>query len=142
MVERSCLRAMRRPPTIRAAGRLIVVVTLLTVILAGVAMRIFDHDEFPNVWLGMWWALQTVTTVGYGDIVPTNLSGRLIAAVTMLEGIAFITIVTAAITSTFIERARREHKSEDRADRRSSPRRDVAPIDDRLDRIEQRLSEL
>ena len=62
----------------------------------------------------MWWALQQPSTPsGYGDIVPTHLTGRLIAVVAMLEGIAFITIVTAAITSTFIERARREHTSEE-----------------------------
>ena len=64
--------------------------------------------EYANVWVGMWWALQTVTTVGYGDVTPKNTIGRLIASVVMLEGIAFLAIITAAITSTFVARATRE----------------------------------
>ena len=56
---------------------------------------------------GLWWAAQTVTTVGYGDNVPMNLPGRLLAVFVMLMGIGFLTVVTAAITSTFVARARR-----------------------------------
>ena len=52
----------------------------------------------------MWFALQTVTTVGYGDVTPGR-SRQLVAALIMLEGIAFLAIVTAAITSTFVARA-------------------------------------
>lgn len=55
----------------------------------------------------MWWAIQTVTTVGYGDLVPTSQGGRLVAALVMLVGIGFLTVIMAAITSTFIESARR-----------------------------------
>jgi voltage-gated potassium channel len=50
----------------------------------------------------MRWALQTVTTVGYGDMTPARTSGRLVAAFVMLEGIAFVAIIVAAITSTFV----------------------------------------
>ena len=77
-------------------------------------MRVFDHDEYSNVWVGMWWAIQTVTTVGYGDVTPEHLSGRLIAVVVMLQGIAFLAIITAAITSTFVARATKEHEADDR----------------------------
>jgi len=130
-----------RPPTIRAAGRLIVALTTITVLAAGGAIRIFDAGEYPSLGLGLWWALQTVTTVGYGDVVPHELSGRLIAAFVMLEGIAFITIVTAAVTSTFIERARRERPTLEGltpADVHDA----IASVGERLDRIEKRLSEL
>ena len=71
-------------------------------------MRVLDGEEFPNVWLGMWWALQTVTTVGYGDVTPSATSGRVVAAFVMLEGLALLSILTAAITSIFVERAQRE----------------------------------
>ena len=140
-VERFLTRSMQKPATIRLASRMIVTVTLFTVVVSGVLMRVFDHDEFPSIGLGLWWALQTVTTVGYGDIVPERLSGRIIAAFVMLEGVAFITIVAAAITSAFIERARRE-----RAVLETEPPdhlRDVmTSLDERLHRIEKRLSEI
>ena len=53
---------------------------------------------------GGWWALQTVTTVGYGDVTPARTSGRIVAAFVMLQGIAFLAILVAAITSTFVAR--------------------------------------
>src|SRR6476661_2388851 len=108
VLERTVSRTLRKPPTIRGAGSVMVVTTLTIVILSGLAMRFFDHSEFSTFGVSLWWALQTVTTVGYGDIVPENTVGRLVGAVVMLQGIAFLTIVTAVITSTFIERARRE----------------------------------
>ena len=141
LIERRLSREMLRPPTIRQAGRVIVSVTGVTVIVSGVLMRVFDHTEFPTIGLALWWALQTVTTVGYGDIVPKETTGRVVAAAVMLEGIAFITITTAAITSTFIERARRERRSVDAGE--PDPVQDaLASLDARLERIEQRLAEL
>ncbi len=60
------------------------------------------------MWVGMWWALQTVTTVGYGDVTPAHVSGRIVGSVVLLYGIGFLTITIAAITSTFVTRAERE----------------------------------
>ena len=95
---------MRKPLTIQRAARIIASVTVLVTIVAGISIHFTDEKNFPNIGDSLWWAIQTVTTVGYGDLVPT---GRLVAAVVMLVGIGFLTVVTAAITSTFIERARR-----------------------------------
>jgi len=68
-----------------------------------------------------------VTTVGYGDVTPKNVSGRLIAALVMLEGTAFIAIVTAVITSSFVTRAQTQRdtaqKSDDLSDREAMERR-------------------
>jgi voltage-gated potassium channel len=72
-----------------------------------VLIHFTDEQNFPNIGDGLWWAVQTVTTVGYGDLVPTSTTGRLIAALVMIGGIGFLTVITAAITSTFIEHARR-----------------------------------
>ena len=69
--------------TARRAGMLIAVVTVVVTIAAGVLMRVLDHSEFPNVWLALWWSVQTVTTVGYGDITPENVVGRTIATIVM-----------------------------------------------------------
>ena len=107
-VEREMSRFLREPPSVRTAARVIVVATAAVVVVGGVLMRFLDHDEYANVWVGMWWALQTVTTVGYGDVTPKHVSGRIVASFVMLEGIAALTIIIAAITSTFVARAERE----------------------------------
>jgi voltage-gated potassium channel Kch len=117
----------------------IVTTTAAVVVLGGVLMRVLDHEEYPNIWVGMWWALQTVTTVGYGDVTPRNPSGRIIAAAVMLEGIAFVTIAVAAITSVFVSRAARERGiAEDQAEERIEAK--VDRIDQRLARLEQLLT--
>jgi voltage-gated potassium channel len=129
-------RAFTRRPTIRHAGVLIVVATVLTVVISGALMRVFDRAEFPNIWLGMWWALQTVTTVGYGDVVPKHLSGRIVALVVMLQGIAFVSVMTAVITSSFMERARRRAGPDQSHTVTHAALADVA---ERLERIERSL---
>ena len=105
-------------------------------------MRLLDHGEYSDIWVGMWWALQTVTTVGYGDVTPTERSGRIIATFVMLQGIAFLAITTAVITSTFVARAAKERETahaadEDEADVRIEAR--LKSIDQRLDRLEKML---
>jgi voltage-gated potassium channel len=64
-----------------------------------------DHERFPSIGSGLWWAAQTVTTVGYGDNVPVSVGGRLLGVAVMLVGIGFLTVITAAITSTFVARS-------------------------------------
>src|SRR6476469_6005411 len=108
LIERQLSRFLREPSSVRIAAGVIVTATAVAVVGGGVLMRVLDHGEYSTVWVGMWWALQTVTTVGYGDVTPENASGRIIAAFVMLEGIAFLTIVIAAITSTFVRRASEE----------------------------------
>src|SRR4029450_11894593 len=112
LIERKMSRVLREPPSVRTAASVIVTATAVDVVVGGVLMRILDHSEYANVWVGMWWALQTVTTVGYGDVTPRNPSGRIIAAFVMLEGSAFLTIIIAGITSTFVGRAQRERETE------------------------------
>jgi voltage-gated potassium channel len=82
-------------------------VTLSVTVIGGVLMHFTDDKTFPNIGDGMWWAIQTVTTVGYGDLVPVSAAGRLVAALVMLVGIGFLTVITATITSVFVESARR-----------------------------------
>ena len=109
LVERRLERFLREPPSVRNAAAVIVIATAVVVVGAGVLISLIDAEEYPNFGIGMWWALQTVTTVGYGDVAPTQLAGRLVGAAVMLEGTAFIAIVTAAITSSFIARTTRDY---------------------------------
>jgi voltage-gated potassium channel len=137
-LDRKLSRVLREPPSIRVATGVIVSATLVVVVGSGVLIWALDHSEYPNIWVGMWWALQTVTTVGYGDVSPTNPSGRIIASFVMLYGVAFVTIFVAAITSIFVTRASVERGvAEDEAERRIEARLEV--IDDRLGRLEDLL---
>jgi len=142
LAERRLTRFLTEPPSIRLAANVIVLTTAGVVVVGGILMRVLDHREYSNIWVGMWWALQTVTTVGYGDVTPENPSGRIIAAFVMLEGIAFVTIVVAAITSIFVARAAKnrgiEHEqAEDAIEHRLEAH--LAQIDQRLERLEQLL---
>ncbi len=97
----------RKPLTTMRAARIIASATVAITIVSGVLMHFTDKKTYPNIGDGLWWAIQTVTTVGYGDLVPTSTAGRLLAALVMIGGIGFLTVITAAITSAFIESARR-----------------------------------
>jgi len=138
-------RFLREPPSVRYAASVIVTVTTVIVLASGVVMRLLDHKEYPNVWLGIWWAIQTVTTVGYGDVTPKSLPGRIVAVAVMLEGIALLAIVTAGVTSTFVRRAEQEREAEeDRSEARERERVDARfdSIDARLERMETALGKL
>ena len=134
-IERRIQRFMREPPTIRSAAAVIVSATAAVVVAAGVVISLIDNDEYPNVGVGMWWALQTITTVGYGDVTPGDFEGRLVAAVVMLQGVAFIAIITAVITSTFITRATRESEKTREKDELS----DRELVERRFDELERKV---
>jgi voltage-gated potassium channel len=142
VVERRMSRFLSEPPSVRTAAAVIVTATTVVVVGGGVLMRLLDHDEYSDIWVGMWWALQTVTTVGYGDVTPKNPSGRIIATFVMLQGIAFLAITTAAITSTFVARANKERDMAHDADEDDAEKRMEAQlkgIDQRLERLEKML---
>ena len=135
LIERRLDRFTREPLSVRNAAGVIVVATAAVVVGAGVLISLLDREEYPDVWIGMWWALQTVTTVGYGDVAPSHSSGRLVGAAVMLEGTAFVAIVTAVITSTFVGRATRESE----AARAQDELTDRELLDRRFDELERKL---
>jgi voltage-gated potassium channel len=96
----------RGPLTAFKAARTIVLVTALVTIAGGVLIWLVDRREFPDIGISLWWALQTVTTVGYGDVTPAQTGGRVIGAVLMLQGIGFITVVAASVTAALIDTVR------------------------------------
>ena len=144
-IERRMNRFLREPISVRNAASVIVTATFIVVVGGGIAIRAIDHREYSSIWEGMWWSLQTVTTVGYGDVTPKDAAGKIVGALVMLEGIAFLAIVTAAITSTFVTRAQREQKSgipaeESVAEASVDPQ--LEQIAARLDRVESLLLKL
>src|SRR5436309_3448073 len=59
----------RKPLTTARAARIIASVTVSISVISGVLIHFTDKKNFPNIGDGLWWAVQTVTTVGYGDLV-------------------------------------------------------------------------
>ena len=108
-LERRIDRKGLRP---RYAAYLIVAFWTFAIVVFGVAEHLIDPKTFGSVWLAMWWATQTVTTVGYGDVVPHQAAGRVIATFLMLGGLSMVAVVTAVITSAFVTRAQAERRDQ------------------------------
>jgi voltage-gated potassium channel len=70
----------------------------------GALMWLVDRDDFPSLGLALWWAVQTVTTVGYGDAVPTTTAGRLLGTGLMIVGFASLSLLTGIIASLLVNR--------------------------------------
>ena len=145
LLERQMARFLRKPVSVRSAAAVIVSTTAVIVLASGVLMRVLDHREYPNIFIGMWWAIQTVTTVGYGDVTPKDVAGRIVAAAVMLEGIAFVAIATAAVTSTFVARATRQYniaEADEDEKREANIESSLTAMSQRLEQIETMLRRL
>jgi large-conductance mechanosensitive channel len=124
---------------------------ILLAVAGGVVMRFVDDENFPTIGLGVWWALQTVTTVGYGDVVPTTVAGRTIGGIVMVMGIAFISFVTAGVTSTLVQRASRSTQEAEQVQEEQTTQRILdevaknaqvlAELAKRLDAIDSKLGD-
>jgi voltage-gated potassium channel len=73
---------------------------------------VIDTGDFHSLWDAIWWAVVTVTNVGYGDIVVTSVQGRMVAMVVMLVGIGFVSVLTATIASHFVKTDRATETTE------------------------------
>lgn len=112
-------------------------------------MWLIDEKNFSSFGLAAWWALQTVTTVGYGDVVPTTAVGKVVGGIEMVIGISFIAFLTATVTSTAIERGAAEKQeaalkvatenTQRIIDALGHTATAVTELNARLDRIEARL---
>jgi voltage-gated potassium channel len=116
--------------TLLRAVRLVATVAMSLALVAAILESLVDSgiDGFRNA---LWWAIVTVTTVGYGDVVPDTTVGRVIASILMLAGVSAIPITTSLVVSVFVTRLQAQQRELDRADREEL----VA----RLDRIERKL---
>jgi voltage-gated potassium channel len=75
---------------------------LLAFVVFVAGAEAFSSLENKSIGLSMYWAISTMTTVGYGDVTPTTAGGRIVAAVVMLVGVGFVAVVTGAIAQRFI----------------------------------------
>jgi voltage-gated potassium channel len=111
----------------RRALKLVALLTIVIVISVGTFVSIVDGEEIPTVWDGIWWAASTVTTVGYGDIVPTQPAARIAGIFLMFTGIGLVSILTASIASALLAEDVEEEELH---------------IEERLDRLEQMLTRI
>jgi voltage-gated potassium channel len=137
-LNRAMARFRENPASVRNATLVMIVITAAIVLVGGVIVRVFDARDFPALGSALWFTLQTVTTVGYGDMVPTTGVGRVVGAVVMVVAVALIAILTASITSTFVEAAQRRRRASDQAEERDS----VEALHGRLDEVVARLASI
>ena len=106
-------------------------VALTAIVVVGLgAIGIFavergDNKSIATIGDAFWWAIVTTTTVGYGDVSPVTTEGRLIAVALMVLGIGFIGVLTATITSFFLDPAKASGQT--------------SLVEERLARIEEKL---
>ena len=112
------------------------IVTLLIGVAAGILVTLIDSKDFPTFEDGIWWAIVTIGTVGYGDIVPTTTTGRIVGVVLIVFGVTFISFLTATVTSAFVSAERMESRE------RELERQEAAEEENRqlLGQITQRLA--
>jgi voltage-gated potassium channel len=102
--QRLLERAESKPPSLWRALIAIIAATLGIVVLGAVAMRLVEPDLFTNMGDALWFSVVTVSTVGYGDLVPESGAGRFVASVIMIFGLAFVPAVTAIVIGTNMAR--------------------------------------
>ena len=103
-------RIMQRSRTaLLSIASLFLVVFLTSATLAYVFERNAQPEAFGSVPRAMWWAIVTLTTTGYGDLVPTTVWGRLLAGWVMVGGIVMFALQAGIIASAFAEELRRRH---------------------------------
>ncbi len=137
---------LSNPASPRMATQVMIVLTIAVVLAGSVVIWLFDREEdFPDFATALWFTLQTVTTVGYGDVTPETSLGRAIASVVMVVAIAFMAIVTALVTSTFVDAAQARRRKADSAAQEDASVRVHGRLDEvieRLSAIEARLAEV
>jgi voltage-gated potassium channel len=119
--------------TLRKSLGLIVGVAAVLAIVAAVLERLIDpaFDTFPQA---LWFAVTTVSTVGYGDVVPESGAGRFVAAALMLTGLGLIPLLTSVVVATLVAQRSREARDEEL--------RDLSLILERLDSLDRKVEGL
>jgi len=128
LVERA--RGALSSLTLRRAVLLIVATATVLALTAALLVWMIDPaiDTFGDA---LWWAVSTVTTVGYGDVLPESSAGRVVAAALMLTGLGLIPVITSVVVSILVSQRTREAQEDER--------RQLDQLFERLDQLERRL---
>ena len=100
-----------------------VFLTSLLLIVASTLMYYLESkvqpEAFPNIVASLWWAVATLTTIGYGDVFPVTSMGRLLSGIIAVLGIGLVALPTAIISSGFIEGVSKKNETEKREEQAS-----------------------
>lgn len=125
--------------TLARAVRTILIVAVSLTLIAGALERIVEPEVFKSLGLAYWFAVSTVTTVGYGDVVPESVAGRVVAGVLMLTGLALIPTLTSVVVSVLVsKRTAADRATLDREEDEHTAA--LARIEQRLARIEEQVA--
>ena len=136
----------RRARAAVASGRVFPYLAATTAglaLLVGFIATLIDRKDFPTFGTGVWWAIVTLGTVGYGDVVPTTPWGRVLGGFVILLGVTFISFLTATVTSYFVsvdQEAEQAKEREYRAASDDETRELLRRLDSRLAAMERALT--
>ena len=119
-------------------------VSLIIMIVAGILIAGID-PAINSPWEGVWWAWVTITTVGYGDVVPVSAGGRVIGAILILLGVGLFAMLTASFSVLFISRS--EDRMEENIEKELSKNEahelsQLSRMEKKMEKIEDQLEEL
>jgi voltage-gated potassium channel len=81
-------------------------VIAVTSVATGLVAHLIDRKDFPSFGVGVWWAIVTLGTVGYGDVVPHTAWGRVLGGAVIICGVTFVSFLVAIVTSLFVDASR------------------------------------
>ena len=128
----------RRAVANRRVFPFLAVATLGLGVAAGFLVTLVDRKDFPSFGIAVWWAIVTLGTVGYGDVVPHTAWGRVVGSGVIVIGVTFIDFLTATVTSLFVSAEEEKGRAAERQERLVGQ----SQTNDALERIERRLTEI
>jgi voltage-gated potassium channel len=131
-LDRSVQRAVAR----RRIFPYLAAATLILALVSGFVMTLVDEKDFPNYGISVWWAIVTLATVGYGDVVPTTVPGRVVGSFVIIAGVTFLAFLTATVTSLFVSSDQEAARERELAQRETADKE----LRELLHRLEERLS--
>ncbi|HWO77216.1 MAG TPA: ion channel [Bacillus sp. (in: firmicutes)] len=99
MTDRLFLLFLRLP----LVGRILFMATI-TIVFFGIAIHFVEPDSFPTIFDGIWWAIITASTIGYGDFVPTTFEGKLVGISLIVVGAGFVSTYFVSLAATAVQR--------------------------------------
>ncbi len=117
-------------------------VTVLLGLGSGLLVHIIDKKDFPTFGIAVWWAIVTLATVGYGDVVPHTAWGRVVGSAVIILGVTFLSFLTATVTSFFV--SSQQHEAQEKEAKLRAKKEDelvevLQKLEERLTAIEKKL---